>query len=247
MKSNDTKTAFVLLGGKGTRLRSMVSDRPKPMAMVIERPFLEHLLDYWISQGVGQFVFCVGYMSEFIVSHFGNDYRGKVIQYSFDEGELGTGGALRTALIKFPQQSAFLVLNGDTFFPIPLRELEQKKKKAGADWAISLFRSADGVRYTPVTLDSASSVLSVGNSSETTDQGTQPSFLVNGGVQLGSAKTFERYSNGLELPFSTERGLAELIASPEVRVIGLPFKRKFLDIGTPQDLARAQTFPEFIV
>ena len=49
-------TAFVLAGGLGTRLKSTVSDVPKPMAIVAGRPFLEHLLDYLVNQGIEHIV-----------------------------------------------------------------------------------------------------------------------------------------------------------------------------------------------
>jgi D-glycero-alpha-D-manno-heptose 1-phosphate guanylyltransferase len=69
-------TAIVLAGGAGTRLSSVVSDRPKPMAEVAGRPFLEHLLRYWKNQGVGRFVFSVGYLYEWIQAHFGHYFDG---------------------------------------------------------------------------------------------------------------------------------------------------------------------------
>ena len=53
-------TAVILAGGLGTRLRSVVTDRPKPMALVAGRPFLEHLMQYWHKQGIQSFVLSVG-------------------------------------------------------------------------------------------------------------------------------------------------------------------------------------------
>jgi len=56
--------AIILAGGKGTRLRAEVPDLPKPLAPVGGRPFLEHQMAYWISQGVNRFILSVGYKAE---------------------------------------------------------------------------------------------------------------------------------------------------------------------------------------
>ena len=111
-------TAFVLAGGLGTRLTSIVSDVPKPMAGVAGRPFLEHLLDYLVGQGVEHIVLCVGHMKHIIQNHFDDSYRGKRISYSYEEELSGTGGALSRALIEFQPTKHFLVCNGDTFFQL---------------------------------------------------------------------------------------------------------------------------------
>lgn len=241
-----TRTAFVLVGGKGTRLRSAISDRPKPMAEVAGRPFLEHLLDYWISQGLERFVFCVGYMSDSISSHFGDSYRGRAIGYSLDKGEVGTGGALSKALSKYPQSDNFLVLNGDTFFPVPLQALERGLEETSADWIIGLFLSSNADRYSPVVTGDANRVLKIG--SYLIESGASPAgeFLVNGGVHLSRGSVFEDSSRSLQLPFSTEEALSWMLSDDHIRMIGVPFSDVFLDIGTPDDLNRAQTIPDFL-
>ena len=239
-------TAFVLVGGKGTRLRSVVSDRPKPMADVAGKPFLEHLLDYWISQGVDRFVLCVGYMSESISNHFGNDYKGSGIEYSIDQGELGTGGALSLALSRFPRSGNFLVLNGDTYFPIPIPKLEVGLRNTTSDWVIGLFPSTDLARFTPVRTDATDRVREMGPFVGDSVFGAERDFLVNGGVHLTKGAAFEEASRSLQAPFSVEQGLMRMIETEAVRVLGLRFDVDFLDIGTPDDLSRAQTMPDFL-
>jgi D-glycero-alpha-D-manno-heptose 1-phosphate guanylyltransferase len=215
------------------------------MAEVAGRPFLEHLLDYWISQGVEQFVLCVGYMSESISNHFGNHYMGSSIEYSVDQGELGTGGALSLALSRFPQTGNFLVLNGDTYFPIPIPELEAGLKNLSSGWVIGLFESNDTARYTPVRTDGRNMVQAVGPSLGQSELNSGQSFLVNGGFHMANVAVFEDASMSLKIPFSLEQGLMRMIETDEARVIGLRFSVDFLDIGTPDDLATAQTMPNF--
>ena len=242
---SSTKVAFVLVGGKGTRLRSAVSDRPKPMAEVNGRPFLEHPLDYWISQGVEEFVLCVGYMAEFISHHFQDAYRGARLKYSFDDGDLGTGGALSKAMTSFPQQASFLIMNGDTFFSVRISELEIALAHSKASWVMALFRSNDTQRYSPVALDESHRVVEV-DSPRKASSGTLEGSLINGGVHLVKGNQLNRLSAEHGIPFSTEEALMHMIQKERLHLLGLPVEGEFIDIGTPSDYLRAQSLPAFL-
>lgn len=85
--------AMILVGGKGTRLQSVVSDRPKPMAIVAGKPFLEYLLLLLYSQGVRKVILCTGYMGNMIENYFRDGARWNMqILYSRELFPLGTGG-----------------------------------------------------------------------------------------------------------------------------------------------------------
>ena len=114
-------TAIILAGGLGTRLRSAVPDLPKPMAPIAGRPFLAHQMDHWIGQGVSRFVLSVGYRHEAISSHFGRRFHGAAIDYVVETSPLGTGGAVKLATAGLPRDEYTLLLNGDTYFDVPLR------------------------------------------------------------------------------------------------------------------------------
>lgn len=116
--------ALILAGGLGTRLQSIVNDRPKPMADISNKPFLEHQLEFLRSFQIRELIFCVGHLHEHIEAYFGDGSRwGVQIQYSIEETLLGTGGAVKLAerYIK----GAFLTMNGDSFFDINLDELRR--------------------------------------------------------------------------------------------------------------------------
>src|SRR5450432_1909982 len=106
--------AFVLCGGLGTRLRSVLSDRPKSMAPIAGVPFLQLLLEDLRSQGITEAVLGTGYLAEQIEGYFGKgDQLGMGLRYSREQAPLGTGGALKLAepLLSDP----LLVLNGDSY------------------------------------------------------------------------------------------------------------------------------------
>jgi D-glycero-alpha-D-manno-heptose 1-phosphate guanylyltransferase len=107
-------TAAVLAGGLGTRLRSVVDDRPKVLAQVHARPFLMFLLDQLAAADFRSVVLCTGYLGEQIQRTFGETYKCLRILYSQEPKPLGTGGALRFALPQITSDPV-LVLNGDSF------------------------------------------------------------------------------------------------------------------------------------
>jgi len=100
-------TAVVLAGGLGTRLRSVVADRPKALAPVHGRPFLAYLLDQLAASNCRSVVLCTGYLGEQIRDAFGETYKSLRLRYSQERQPLGTAGALKLAL---PQIASDLVL-----------------------------------------------------------------------------------------------------------------------------------------
>ena len=81
-------TAIILAGGLGTRLKKVVQDLPKPMALIRGRPFLEYQMDFWISQGVTKFILSVGYLKQTIIDHFGDSYLTASIDYIVEDKPL---------------------------------------------------------------------------------------------------------------------------------------------------------------
>ena len=107
--------AIILAGGLGTRLRSVVSDRPKPMALVEGKPFLEYVLQGLKKSGIDDIIFAVGYKGGMVEEYFGDGARfGIRARYAYEEELLGTAGAIKNAG-KYVTDEQFFVLNGDTF------------------------------------------------------------------------------------------------------------------------------------
>ena len=110
--------AVILVGGLGTRLRSVVSDRPKPMAEVNGKPFLSLILDSLVDGGIKHVILATGYKGEFISNYYGDTYRNIKLDYSQNK-KLGTGGAVRQALgFLINKRMPFFVLNGDSFIEL---------------------------------------------------------------------------------------------------------------------------------
>jgi D-glycero-alpha-D-manno-heptose 1-phosphate guanylyltransferase len=221
--------AVVLAGGLGTRLRSAVPDLPKPMAPVAGRPFLEHLLDYWLDQGISRFVLSVGYRHEAISDHFGAAYRGAALEYVVEETPLGTGGGAVLAAQRL-EGAPFVLLNGDTFFAVELNVLEAFAKACRADWCFSLFRTSESGRYMgmEVTEDGRITRLKSG-------AGT-PVRLANGGVYWVAGGAL---AGCAAVTQSLEDDIFPQASAAGQRLYGREFSGAFIDIGVPADYYRA--------
>ncbi|MDL0105753.1 D-glycero-D-manno-heptose 1-phosphate guanosyltransferase [Campylobacter vicugnae] len=215
-----TKEAIILCGGLGTRLRSVISDVPKPMAPIKNKPFLAFVLEYLKKQNISRVVLAVSYKYEIIQEYFGNSYLGMQILYSIEKEPLGTGGAILEALNLINSNSCY-VLNGDTFFDVNLDRL----KLDNSDICVALKPMKNFDRYGSVDIDN-NSYISAFNEKKFTSNG-----LINGGVYLIKKNIF----NSFNLPnkFSFEEFFQEnfLIFNAKATV----FDDYFIDIGIPQD------------
>jgi D-glycero-alpha-D-manno-heptose 1-phosphate guanylyltransferase len=222
--------ALILAGGFGKRLQSVLGDRPKPMAEVAGRPFLEWLLLALRQQGVTRFILCTGYKSE-IVAFFQDGKRWDVeVIYSCDPTPLGTGGAIRHALPSV-QSSRFLVMNGDSFSPFQLDSLDQNHRQHQASSTIWLVPVEDCSRYGAVEVSSTGAVEAFREKPAQKEPG-----LINAGLYLMERESVEGFIPEGQ-PASLETDLfPSLIGKGLYAVAG---EGPFLDIGLPEDLRQA--------
>ncbi len=228
-------SAIVLAGGLGTRLRSVVPELPKPMAPVGGRPFLTHQLDYWIAQGVTRFILAVSYRHEAIVDFFGNTYRGATVDYVVERTPLGTGGGLFLAAEHLVDDSPFVLLNGDTYFAVELHVLSEFAEAHDADWCFSLFRTREVGRYQGIDMSPEGRVISLESRAAGSDR------LASGGVYWVHPRALLRHRFVPGGRVSLEDEILPVAIASGQRLFGVEFSGTFVDIGVPDDYARAQT------
>lgn len=222
--------AFVLCGGHGTRLRSVLVDRPKSMALISETPFLQLLLERLRSQGVSDVILGTGYMAEKIEGYFRSGNKVDVrIRYSREDRPLGTGGALKLAepLISDP----VLVLNGDSYVEWSLVAMLELFMAKDADMVVVLQAVADVTRYGSVALDHHDRITQFIEKGVRSGPG-----LINAGVYLLRKRIVRDLPAGKAI--SLEREVFPRLL--ERGVYGLVCRGFFIDIGIPNDLKRAQ-------
>lgn len=229
--------AILLCGGLGTRLRSVVSDRPKPMADIAGKPFLHYFVRMLSEKGVERFIFALGYMGEQIEAYFrdGREY-GISIVYSYEESPLGTGGAIRNALPKM-QEEDVLVLNADTYFDTDYRSLFQEQRVKRADMTIASREIEDVSRYGAIVKDADGRILRWNEKQSGSGETASKSGEINGGIYVMKKSLIEKISVGKQ---SLENDCIPVWLSHSVKIHALPSDGYFMDIGVPEDYRRFQ-------
>lgn len=217
--------AIILAGGKGTRLQSVVSDRPKPMADINGKPFLYYLLKHITSfKEISNIILSVGYKREIIKDYFGNKFLNIPILYSEEEELLGTGGAIRQSLT-FAKTNSSIVLNGDTYFDIDINNLYKIHKENNTKISIALKKLEKFDRYGSVKIDS-------GFITEFKEKSYQEVGFINAGVYLIQNSIFKDYN--LPYKFSFETDFMQAFTK-ELKIGAIVFDGYFIDIGIPED------------
>jgi D-glycero-alpha-D-manno-heptose 1-phosphate guanylyltransferase len=224
---------LILAGGSGTRLRSVLGDEcPKALAPVGGRPFLGWLLQALARQGVSEAVLSVGFGRDSIKQFIASSGSEIAVSFVEEHEPLGTGGAIVHAM-RTHGAPEMIVLNGDTLCDLDLNALCAYFYASDADMVMAAARVADASRYGTLSFDEESRRL---NAFKEKQEGAG---FVNAGVCVIDADCLIKR----EMPerFSFERDFLETsLQTVDVRVYAEV--DAFIDIGVPQDYARAQTF-----
>lgn len=232
----------ILCGGLGTRLQSVVADRPKALAEVAGKPFLTYVLTRLARAGFAQFILSAGYKADQIqafaaaflpeLAQIQPDARLQVVT---EPSPLGTGGAFRYVVQTCGLDAPFMAMNGDTFFDGDPQALIHAWEQQQADAVVAVTQVMDAARYGRVSFDENCLVTKF--EEKRTD--LSPPIWINAGVYILSPRIFTPFS---EAAFSLEQKVFPRLVQ-EKRLCAHPFEAAtFLDIGTPADYARAVDF-----
>jgi len=238
MKSNRSTSyerdlpAVLLVGGMGTRLRSVLPAAvPKPLARVGSAPFLELLVRQLRAQGIPRLIMCTGHFADKIEEHFRDGAGWDIaIEYSKETEPLGTAGAVKLAARHLEGVADFVVMNGDSFLEMDFCELTRFHRQHGGLVSLAVRRVPNAARYGTVWMDGSYRVLDFHEK-----RGIQESGLINAGIYIFSRDVLERIPDG---PSSLEKDIFPRLL--EDGIFGSLQHGTFVDIGTPEDYARAQ-------
>lgn len=227
--------AILLCGGLGTRLRSVVSDRPKPMADIAGKPFLHYLVKMLSESGVKHLIFALGYMGEQIEAYFqsGEAY-GLSISYSYEDSPLGTGGAIRNALSKVSGENV-LVLNADTYFHTDYESLLREQLKNKAAMTIASRKIEDISRYGAILKDESGRILRWNEKMSSDQVETPRPGEINGGIYVMQKSLIEKIPEGKQ---SLENDCIPAWLEDGLYLQAIPSDGYFMDIGIPEDYAQ---------
>jgi D-glycero-alpha-D-manno-heptose 1-phosphate guanylyltransferase len=222
---------IVLAGGLGTRLRNTIGDYPKCMAEVAGRPFLEYVFNYLEKQQCERVILSLGYKHEIITAWLEEKQYPMEVAYVVEKEPLGTGGGIQLAL-KEAINNNVAVFNGDTIFSVDLGKmlLFHEQKRSATTIALKSMKNFD--RYGVVNTDMAGRITAF-EEKQYKEQG-----YINGGIYIIDKTTF--LSRQLPEKFSFEKDYLERHIS-EGAFYGYESDSYFIDIGIPEDYAKAQT------
>jgi D-glycero-alpha-D-manno-heptose 1-phosphate guanylyltransferase len=223
---------IILAGGVGSRLRSVVRDRPKCLATINGRPFLSHLLDRLAQAGVNDVILSTGYMAEQVENTFGNQHGPTALRYSREETPLGTGGGARHAL-SLCRHGYVLVINGDSFFDFDWSDFFAWFGSTPMRLGMVLAWIEDSRRYGQVIMDREGQVLRFQEKNEAAGPG-----WINAGIYLIEKTALTDFSS--QGAFSLERDFFPAQIGHGFLARG--YHGRFIDIGTPESYAAAGEF-----
>lgn len=221
--------AVILCGGMGSRLRSVVNDRPKPMAEIDDRPFLDILIDSFAEFGLKRFVLCAGYMSDIIRDYYTSRTGSRQFVISEEHKPLGTAGAIRNAA-EHIRSDTFLVANGDSFCSVDLGAFYDFHSARNAFMSMVVIETQNTGDCGLVSLDGSQRIVGF----EEKNQESQSRYI-NAGIYLFQKEALSLIPENVS--FSLERELFPKLIEQDC--YAFPTQGQLLDIGTPARLATA--------
>jgi len=221
---------IVLAGGLGTRLRSVLADKPKILAPIGQYPYLHHLIIWAQVQGIQEMHFCLGYKADQVIDWLRTCPIEMSFSWEVEQQQLGTGGALVEAL-KHPilaQRESVLVCNGDTFVDFLVAEFIAQAKTHSA---ILTTYVSDAGRYGRIIKDSDDLLVKFMEK----DPQAVPGEINAGWYYLSGDNLVHLRNSQIT---SLEREF--LMASVPQPLTCLCLGQTFLDFGTPQSYQTAQ-------
>jgi NDP-sugar pyrophosphorylase family protein len=226
--------AVILAGGLGKRLRKVVRDRPKSMAPVLGKPFLQYQIEQLKKYNIIEIVLCVGYLANQIKSYFKDGVKfGVDIRYAEEEKPLGTAGALKNSR-DYLGDEAFLALNGDSYSGVDFLKFIQFHREKRGKGAILLTRISYPEDYGLVKLDEDNRITRFFEKPGKTSSGG----IINAGVYFLEPQVLNYIPEGKQI--SLEKEIFPYLLKKNLPLFGYLTSDYFIDIGTPQKYAQIQ-------
>ncbi|WP_058046570.1 sugar phosphate nucleotidyltransferase [Streptomyces roseifaciens] len=229
--------AILLVGGKGTRLRPLTMNTPKPMVPAAGVPFLTHQLARARAAGVEHIVLATSYLAEVFEPYFGDGSDlGLHLEYVTEEEPLGTGGAIRNVASKLHSapDEPVLIFNGDILTGLDIEALVSTHRTTGADVSLHLTRVEDPRAFGLVPTDETGRVTAFLEKPQTPEEIVTDQ--INAGAYVFNRAVIDTIPAGR--PVSVERETFPGLLASGAHLQGMVDSTYWLDLGTPQAFVR---------
>lgn len=227
------RQAVIMVGGKGTRLRPLTDNCPKPILPVLDRPCLEYFIDSIAKEGITDVILACGYKSEYMASAIGDGSKqGIRITYSYEDQPMGTAGAVK--LLEDRLDDVFIAVNGDVFIDIDVGKEIKDHFEHDASVTIALTTVSDPTQFGIVGLDDDGKVTRF---KEKPRKEEAFSNLINAGVYIIDKDVLSFIPKGQ--PFDISKELFPILLEKGYRLQGHRIDGHWRDVGRPYDLFHA--------
>ena len=221
--------AILMAGGKGTRLRPLTNDLPKPLLLVGDKTIMEHNVDRLAKFGIDNFWFSVNYLGNKIEDFFGSGKEKNLsFNYVWEDTPLGTIGAV--SKIDDLKHDDVLVTNSDILTNLDYEQFYLDFKNSNADLAIASI---------PYTVNVPYAVLENDEDGTITGFKEKPTYTYysNGGIYLMKKSVLSLVPKN---SFYNATDLIEKLLSINKKVVSFNLECYWLDVGKHEDYKKAQ-------
>lgn len=220
--------AVIMAGGKGERLRPLTDKVPKPMLPLGDKPIIEHNIDRLLSFGINTMTISVRYLSEQIISYFGDgSSKGITINYIEEDEPLGTIGCV--AQIEKINHEAILVLNSDVFTNIDFEDFYLTFLRESADMAVASIPYSVDIPYAIMELEE--------NSITSFKEKPKHTYYANAGIYIINKDCLSYIPKN---SFFNATDLMDAIIANNGKLIHSPITGYWIDIGKHDDYNKAK-------
>ena len=218
--------AVMMAGGKGERLRPLTEKTPKPLLPVGDKVIIDHNIDRLISYGVKNISVTVNYLKEQIEEHFAEPHDGVQVRTYREPKFLGTIGSIK--FVEGFEHDVILLMNSDVFTNIDYEDFFLHFQQHDAEMSVAAVPYTVKVPYGIFDLD--------GRNIQGLIEKPTYNYYANAGIYLIKRRALD------EIPqdtFFNATDLIEKLVSQGKKVIRYPLNGTWIDIGNPQEYAKA--------
>lgn len=224
---NKTNKVIIMAGGKGTRLKSLTKNIPKPMLKIGNKPILQRIIEQFKECGYENFTLCVNHKSKIIKNYFSDGAKFDVkIDYINEKKKMGTAGAL--SLIKDKPNEPFFVINGDLMTNLDFDKMMDFHHANKSEATMSITEYNLDMPYGEVKLKNEN-IISI-------DEKPYYKIFVNAGVYILDPNCIEL----IPKKFYDMPTLFKKIIIKKRKTISFPIHEYWLDIGRIDDFKKAK-------
>ena len=231
--AKDVEQAIVLAGGRGTRLRPLTNNRPKPLLPVLGRPCIEYILNALVDAGIEQIFVACGYRADDLSDALCRfDSKGVEIILTLEDEPAGTAGAVK--LLESSISGTFVVASGDVLADVDINELIERHQAKEALATMALTTVDRPEEFGIVGLDLSNRIVKF---KEKPASHEVFSNLINAGIYILEKEVVEHIPEGEIYDFS--KNLFPKLLGMNKALFGAPIHGMWKDIGRPSDLIEA--------